>query len=215
MKKKKYVKDLKTTAQYKHFRENWVPYFFKLPKKHNITDVQALLISIISEYSKLENGCYNGTVQTLRVICNCSASTVMRSLDALVARKLIKKTEKTQDKLPEYRLNIKLKNEPYIRYYVKDAVKYNLKTTEAIIFSAVVHYSNKPSGVGSISCEALKMMVNGSRSTVKRAISRLVEEEHVHRITRNWQQSVGYTLEPGEVQQYKRNLWTNPSRLHI
>ena len=178
MKKKHYVKDLSKTNQYKYGRNIEVPYYFKLAVNKGLTDVQTLLLSIIYRYSQMKDGCYKSTIQTLRVMLNCSASTIIRALDVLLERKLLIKD--VSGELPTYKVNIDLTGEPFIIYHTKNAVKYGLSTTEAIIFSIITHYSSLKFKCFTGKSKALEVMLNCSRSTVKRALRTLLEKQLIY-----------------------------------
>ena len=180
MKKKHYIKDLKTTKQYKNGRNLEVPYYFKLAVNKGLTDVQTLLLSIIYRYSQMKDGCYKSTIQTLRVMLNCSASTIIRALDVLIERKLLIKD--VSGELPTYKVNIDLSGEQFIIYHTKNAVKYGLSTTEAIIFSIITHYSSLKYKCFTGKTKALEVMLNCSRSTVKRALRTLLEKELIYNV---------------------------------
>ena len=178
--KKQYVKDLKATQQYKYGRNKTVPYYIKLATNKGLTDVQTLLLSIIYRYSQLKDGCFNSTIQTLRVMLNCSASTIIRALDVLVERNLLKKD--VTGELPTYKVNIDLTDELFVIYNTKTAVKHDLTPTEAIIFAIITHYSALRFKCFTGRIKALEVMLNCSRSTVKRALRVLIDKQLVYTV---------------------------------
>ena len=173
--KMKYNKEqLKETRNYKNMPDVYVPYPLKFALKHDLSTVQALLYSIIRQYSKLEHKAFTGSIQTLQVTLNVSRRTVERELSIIIKRGFITKTSDKNGR-NVYKCVVDVdKGEVYVPYPLKYAVEYGLTPIQTLIYSIIIRFSRLKYKAYTGSVATLKNTLNCSRSAVISALETLI-----------------------------------------